>query len=113
MIVWLTDARMKEHVRVAEDERRENNKARRLFVFFARLEIGIQDSGDPFRLLIVKELGDEGACPQFELWLRAKDGHDGHRRGRFGIRLAGVAIAKTAILAGAERHAINIFIRRA
>src|SRR5437667_3926129 len=113
MIVRLTNARIKHHVRVAENERREYDETCRLFIFLTRFEIRIQDSGDSLRLLIVKKFGDEGACPKLEFWLRAEDGHDRHRRRRFGIRFARIAIAKTAILAGAERHAINIFVRRA
>src|SRR5436309_2055265 len=102
MIVRLANARMKHHVRVAENERREYDKTCRLLIFLTRFEIRIQDSGDSLRVLVVEQFGDEGACPKLEFWLRAEDGHDGHRGRRFGIRFARIAIAKTAILACTE-----------
>src|SRR3989442_15987181 len=63
MIVRLTNARIEHHLRVAEDERREDDKACRLFIFLAGFQIRVENPGDFPRLLIVKKLGDEGACP--------------------------------------------------
>src|SRR5258706_14036697 len=105
VIVRLANARIEHHVRVPEDERRDYDKTCRLFIFLAGFQIRVEDPGYLLRLLIVKKLGDEGARPEIEFRLRTQDGHDGHGRRRFGIGLASIAAAKTAILAGPECHA--------